>query len=118
MNIIYLLADRLLAARNMLTMWAYTPFVSFYLACKIYFPCCESTSAPISKLCWQLCVKVSFCIFHGEHTPLFIQTEASLQLYTTIHIYFDMFSVLLFSVSWDSKAHLFVVLWASRLNLL
>lgn len=91
MNIIYLTADWLLAGRNMLTMWAYTSFVSFYLACKIYFPCCESTSAPVSKLSQQLCVKVSFCIFHGEHAHLFIQTETSLKLNIIIHIYFDTF---------------------------
>lgn len=96
MNIIYLTADWLLAARNMLTMWAYTSFVSFYLACKIYFPCCASTSAPVLKLCEQLHIKVSFCICHGEHAHLFILFEASLMLYITIHIYFDIFSVLLF----------------------
>lgn len=91
MNIIYLTTDWFLAARNMLTMWAYTSFVSFYLAFKIYFPCCDSASAPVLKLCWQLYVKVSFCIFHRDNAHLFIPTGASLEQYVFILINFLYF---------------------------
>lgn len=77
-------------------MWPYTSFVSFYLACKIYFPCCESISAPVLKLCWQLCVKVSFCVFHRDSTHLFIPTGASLErfIFILIHFLYYFFSQL------------------------